>query len=329
MEVIVKCVAGSHLFGLNTPKSDKDYKGVYLPTAEDIILNRVKGSINNSTNKSNTKNTEDDVDIEFYSLDKFYKMLQQGQTVALELLFTPEEFIIEKSSLWDEIVSNRGKLVHNGVRSFVGYAQKQASKYGIRGSRMGELEGAITMLKDYQTNIIDKHKSTIQDSWDEILLFSDNNKYSSIVELPVSKNMTNSVRDHWKIIDKKFDGYTKINYVIERLEEQFNEYGDRSRKAKENKGIDWKAISHCLRVCHQGKELFRTGKITLPIVGPERNFILNVKKGKYDFTSVVQPVIEEWIEDLNNEQKKSQLNDNIKVNHYILDFYKRRILNNE
>ena len=37
MKVIVKCIAGSHLFGLNTPLSDMDYKGVYMPEANDIM----------------------------------------------------------------------------------------------------------------------------------------------------------------------------------------------------------------------------------------------------------------------------------------------------
>lgn len=37
MKVLVKCVAGSHLFGTNTENSDKDYKGVYIPDADSIL----------------------------------------------------------------------------------------------------------------------------------------------------------------------------------------------------------------------------------------------------------------------------------------------------
>ena len=103
MNIIVKAVAGSHLFGTNTPTSDTDYKGVYMPSKEDILLGRAKSSLNLSTNQTNEKNSSEDEDVEFYSLQKFMKMLDEGQTVALELLWTPDDMIIEESSLWREI----------------------------------------------------------------------------------------------------------------------------------------------------------------------------------------------------------------------------------
>ena len=37
---------GSHLYGLNTENSDLDFRGVYVPTLEDIILKKDKDEIN-------------------------------------------------------------------------------------------------------------------------------------------------------------------------------------------------------------------------------------------------------------------------------------------
>ena len=101
MNIVVKAIAGSHLFGTNTPQSDTDYKGVFIPDAKDILLQRAKKSISTKTGSNESKNTKDDIDVEFYSLQKFMEMLAQGQTVAIELLFTPANMILEKSPLWD------------------------------------------------------------------------------------------------------------------------------------------------------------------------------------------------------------------------------------
>lgn len=46
MKILVKAVAGSHLFGTNTEKSDKDFKGVFLPSADDILLGKFDQTVN-------------------------------------------------------------------------------------------------------------------------------------------------------------------------------------------------------------------------------------------------------------------------------------------
>ena len=38
MHTMVKMVFGSHLYGLDTENSDKDYCGIFVPTAKEIIL---------------------------------------------------------------------------------------------------------------------------------------------------------------------------------------------------------------------------------------------------------------------------------------------------
>jgi predicted nucleotidyltransferase len=66
LNLIVKMVFGSHLYGTATENSDTDYKGVYLPTEKEILLNRVPKSYNYKTGDGVTKNTKDDIDVEFF-----------------------------------------------------------------------------------------------------------------------------------------------------------------------------------------------------------------------------------------------------------------------
>ena len=49
LNIILKIKFGSHLYGTNTPESDLGIKGVYLPSAHDILLGRVRKSVVNET----------------------------------------------------------------------------------------------------------------------------------------------------------------------------------------------------------------------------------------------------------------------------------------
>ena len=62
-ELVMVCRFGSHMYGTDTPDSDTDYKGVYIPHIKDVILGDApKSSINISTGDTDGKNTSDDID---------------------------------------------------------------------------------------------------------------------------------------------------------------------------------------------------------------------------------------------------------------------------
>lgn len=147
-KIIVKMIFGSHLYGTSTPNSDMDYKGIFLPTKEQVYLGKIPKSYSNARKKDEgEKNTADDVDTEIYSLHYFLKLACEGQTVAMDMLHAPNEMIVEKSWIWDSIVENREKFYTKNLKAFVGYARKQASRYGIRSGRLGNLREVIKVLE--------------------------------------------------------------------------------------------------------------------------------------------------------------------------------------
>src|ERR1700722_12706023 len=90
MDLIVEMRFGSHLYGTATPQSDLDLKGVYLPEARDILLQRVRGTVDLSREKEpGEKNAPGDVDREIHSLQRYLELLAEGQTIALDMLFPP------------------------------------------------------------------------------------------------------------------------------------------------------------------------------------------------------------------------------------------------
>ena len=59
---------GSVLYGTNTPSSDTDLKGIYLPSIKSVLLEQAPETIVHNTSGKDIRNTSDDVDITLYSV---------------------------------------------------------------------------------------------------------------------------------------------------------------------------------------------------------------------------------------------------------------------
>ena len=82
-KVIYVTVYGSKLFGTDTPDSDTDYKGIFIPSMQDVLLKR---DIEHYTYTTNTqgKNDRSDIDLQLYSIYKWFDLLKKGETRALD-----------------------------------------------------------------------------------------------------------------------------------------------------------------------------------------------------------------------------------------------------
>ena len=58
VKVIMLCRFGSHLYGTDTPESDTDYKGIFMPTKEMVLLGKIPKSINNNKKKAEGQKME-------------------------------------------------------------------------------------------------------------------------------------------------------------------------------------------------------------------------------------------------------------------------------
>ena len=124
---------GSHLYGTNTENSDLDFRGVYIPTIDDLILHKDKDEINEELtlfeirdeyNKNPVIYTKEPktlisswhlkqikVDIKIFSLQKFIQLCSKADTNALDLLFSynPERKDIQ------QYVYNKEQYYENGI----------------------------------------------------------------------------------------------------------------------------------------------------------------------------------------------------------------------
>jgi RNA repair pathway DNA polymerase beta family len=281
--IILKTIYGSHLFGLDTPNSDKDYKGVFQSSIEDIILGKDVKTINESTNSNLSKNSNQDVDIELKELRTFIADCLAGQTYALEMLFTPAEFIIESSSIWDFIQVNRSKLVPNDLQPFAAYAFSQSSKYSLRGTRLLELERVIEWFQTQTPNV---KLGTVVDKL-EMSDYTFTQVYKHKLKL-----QTHPDEERLCCLGMIFQYNKPIKECLPTLLKRLGQYGQRSEINKDNGGVDWKAYSHAFRLMYEWEQLIETGQLTFPT--PNRDYVLGVKLGKYGIEETQDNLFEEF-----------------------------------
>jgi hypothetical protein len=296
---LIRIEHGSHLYGTNTETSDRDYKGVFLPAGRDILLNRIPSVIDKGTGVQNEKNTKDDIDDQSFNIQKFIAMVSSGDTVGTEILFAPEASILHRDPLWDMVMLHKDYMINKQCKGFVGYCQRQAAKYGIKGSRMAACKGIVELLDSKLAT--HGYGAKLAEIGEELNEFCATHEFAEMV--PVNQQSGVALY-HLDVVDRKVPVSGTIKQAFDIYSKVFANYGDRTRAAMDNKGIDWKAVSHAIRVAGQAKELLSTGHITFP--RPDAPFLLEVKQGKHDYNDIA-PLLERMVEEVDEASRASSL----------------------
>jgi hypothetical protein len=308
LKKLVEMQFGSHVYGTNTPQSDRDFKGLAIPSKRDIILQRAFRTINESTGNDRTKNTKDDIDREIFSLHHFMKLLTEGQTVCLDMLFTPPEFYTMPGHcdyLWTHLQNNQDKLVTKKMSAFAGYCQAQAAKYSLKGSNLSAYEAAMDFFGQYPV-----HKKVATTEYNLLInKFADaevlNGKEMPLIHIVQIPNNKGHMEEYLQVGPKTkvpFNASCGIAYNI--FKGQYDKYGERAKLAQSNQGVDWKALMHAVRVCQEAIELCKTGRITFP--RPERDVLLKIRQGALAYQEVAL-MIEDGLVQLTEAKEKSSL----------------------
>lgn len=115
--ILLKVIVGSQAYGTNFPESDIDIKGIYLQNSDEILMGNYKEQINVS---------DDEV---YYEIKRFLDLLSTNNPTILEILNTPEDCILYKNPILNELFENRNKFITLKCKnSFGGYVTQQLSK---------------------------------------------------------------------------------------------------------------------------------------------------------------------------------------------------------
>jgi len=298
--LIYEAVVGSRAYGLNTPSSDTDIRGVFILPKQLFYGLEYVGQVNNETN-----------DIVYYELKRFIELLSKNNPNIMEMLSIPENCVLFRDKLMDEIKKEMflSKLCE---KTFANYAYTQIKKaFGLEKKVLNPVEEARKSVLDFcfiyqdknaiplpdflNQNVLSQHKAGLsviahlRDCYN--LFYSDENIYHGIIrnehtndvhlssipkgEKPLAMMYFN--KDAYSSYCKKYKEYWE--WVKKRNDERYK------TTISHGKGYDSKNMMHVFRLLLMAKEIATDSAIN--VFRKDRDFLLSIKAGEFEYDDLV------------------------------------------
>ena len=260
--LIFMTVAGSVMYGTNTPASDIDKRGVCVPP-KNVVLGFAKNF---------DQQDYSDEDTVVFSLSKFMKLAAECNPNIIELLFAPEETILVSSPLWEELKKRRLEFLSaKAYHTFTGYATGQLKR--IRTHRAWLLSPP-------------SHKPTREE-------FGLDGRGQGVRELAKGVDVTEIDSSVMKVIKKEKNYKSALTQWNQYQSWKKNRNPARSKLEAEY-GYDTKHASHLVRLLRMGKEILTTGNLT--VRRPDADELLAIRNGKWSYDELMENVEPLWEE---------------------------------
>lgn len=200
-------------------------------------------------------------------------------------------------NIWLDIKSQRTKFYTKDMKSYVGYARKQANRYGIKGSRIAAANEVIKYLSNYDAEL--REMVRVRDVYDKLPTSE------FLIKCSMTDKSQTKELNFYEICGRKFQDTLTLSNLMVRAWDIYNEYGARAQQAKTNEGVDFKAVSHALRASYQMLGILKDGDFDYPL--PQTEFLLAVKTGQLNFVNEVQPELENVIQTIEKMAESSSL----------------------
>lgn len=296
--VLAAITYGSHLYGTNGPTSDHDFKAITLPPYRDLILGRglkvdkYKYDADGNTVPEDVSMPANGYEAEHTPVQKFVKDYLGGQAYAVEFVFA----VLQNAHVLhttDESNANSvywlcHKLAyefqHKNVQGMVGFAVKQTFDYVRRGERLNAARAVLVAVNNI-FNVapkIEKSLIRLDTPWDGSETVFDELVRQTGLEVGTSTNQ-NKVMRVLKLNGREYLETTALLHFQAAVEKLCDQYGERSTRASET-DVDWKSLSHAVRVYQQVIELLDTNFIVFP--RPNADALKAIKNGLVPLATV-------------------------------------------
>lgn len=327
--IIMECISGSRAYGLNTPTSDTDIKGVFLLPKEDFYGLDYTPQVSNPTN-----------DIVYYEFGRFMELLSLNNPNILELLNTPKEAVLIKHPFLNEIKSELilsklckntfGKFALSQIKKAKGLKKKIVNPVGKERKTVLSFcyvnygQGSISLNKFLEINNYTQENCGLVNIPHMknmyALFYGESLGYKGIIKDELSNDVRlSSIPKEEKEVALLYfnkDGYSKYcKEYKEYWEWVENRNEDRYQNTKSHgKNYDAKNMMHTFRLLEMAIEIAKEKKVN--VKRPNREFLLNIKSGKYEYDELLkmandkQEEMEKTFEksDLQEKPNREQIN---------------------
>ena len=322
-----EAIVGSRAYGLNTPNSDTDIRGVFILPKNLYYGLEYTGQVNNETN-----------DIVYYELKRFMELLAKNNPNIMEMLSIPDNCVLYRHQLMEKIKVGMflSKLCE---KTFANYAYTQIKKaYGLEKKVLNPVEEIRKSVLDFCFIYQDKEAILLQaflmqnnlsqekaglsaiahlrDCYN--LFYNDENIYHGII----SNEQANDV--HLSSIPKGEKPLAMMYFNKEAYSsycKKYKEYWEWVEKRNDErykttishgKGYDSKNMMHVFRLLLMAKEIATQGAVN--VFRKDRDFLLSIKAGEFEYDDLVAQA-EKLKEELPKFYQECKLQEEPNVDH--------------
>jgi len=288
--LLVRMPFGSQLYGTSTPDSDLDYKGVFVPRRSLAYLGRIPQALGSGGRHKapGEKNRPGEIDDELFSIQFFMRMAIEGQTLAIDMLHAHPDVLIDSSNDWSTLRANKNRFYTKNLKAFVGYARRQAAKYGVKGSRLATARWA-------KEHLMANPLVRIRDLAPALLA-------AKMEHVHECDDPTAAI----EILGKRLTAGAVAGTYIDTFANYEKNYGERARMAEKSEGVDWKAMSHAVRAAIEVERILLGMEWSLPFDEETADHLRAIKLAQRSFPSV-QEELEQRISNLEELSIESDL----------------------
>jgi uncharacterized protein len=289
---IYRVVHGSRAYGTHRPDSDRDEKGVCIPTDPSYYF----GSKNF---EQKDKGWSDNNDRVIYDIRKFFNLALSCNPNIIEILYADESDIIDMDDLGEELRANRDMFLSRAAaRTFVGYAVSQLHR--IRGHKKWldnppERPEEEDFWHEHVLTYKDRQFAREFDGHEFIVYPAEGLDLEELVGEKLAKVLQEAQGSEYPlsvpsgpVIIKHFD-----KVAFKAANKKFGQYTawrrdrnpDRAAIEAEH-GFDRKHAYHLIRLLRMGKEIITEGKVL--VRRPDAQELLDIRNGKkYTYDELV------------------------------------------
>ena len=258
---------GSHAYGLNTPTSDEDFKGVCIKPKEAYL-----GFTQKFEQHEHMGSKSDGVDKVVYSLEKFVALAADCNPSIVEVLHVADEDVLQIDRFGERLRSIKDDFISTRARySFAGYAHGQLKRIKTHRSWLLNPPEHAPFRPDFGLS------ETKQVSKSEL------GAYDAAVEQGM--DLTALPANVINVFQKEKAYQAAVTHYGQYL--GWLKARNPARAALEAKyGYDTKHGMHLLRLMRMCKEILVTGKVL--VKRPDRDELLAVRNGERSYDALVE-----------------------------------------
>ncbi|MFC6998874.1 nucleotidyltransferase domain-containing protein [Rufibacter roseus] len=306
--LLLECISGSKAYGLATPTSDTDIRGVFVLPQADLYGLHYTEQLNNPSN-----------DIVYYELKRFVELLAKNNPNMLELLAMPEDCILQQHPLFQRL---KPKLFLSRLcqTTFAGYALTQVKKAkGLNKKIVNPVEPQRKSVLDFCFVAQGQGAVPVLEFLAERGLRQETCGLAKIPHMPELYGLYSDPVSNFKgIVQNSEANDVSLSSIPKGLEplalmsfnkngystycKEYREYWEWVERRNDaryqntlshGKNYDAKNLMHTFRLLDMAEEIARTGQIQ--VRRPNRDFLLQIRSCAFEYAELVQ-MAEERIE---------------------------------